>query len=118
MRKHDDTTGTSPCCSGLGSLIPPEFFKALGDPNRVAILASVAESGGELRVSEVARCCPVDLSVVSRHLKQLRDQGLVTSEKRGKEVYYRARVSEIAALLRRLADALESCCPQERSETT
>ena len=105
------------CCSGLKSLISPGFFKALGDPNRVAILASLAERGCELRVSEVADCCPVDLSVVSRHLRMLRDQGLLTSEKRGKEVYYRARISEIAALLRRLADALESCCPSTGRST-
>lgn len=99
-------------------MISPGFFKALGDPNRVAILACVAESGGELRVSEVAGCCPVDLSVVSRHLRQLREQGLLSSEKRGKEVFYRARIPEIVALLRGLADALETCCPDRARRTT
>ncbi|MBW2263339.1 MAG: winged helix-turn-helix transcriptional regulator [Deltaproteobacteria bacterium] len=106
------------CCSDLKSLISPGFFKALGDPNRVAILASLAERGCELRVSEVADCCPVDLSVVSRHLRQLRDQGLLRSEKRGKEVYYTARIPEIVALFRELADALESCCPEGERRTT
>ncbi len=111
-------TEETSCCEGFRALISPGFFKALGDPNRVAILASLAESGGQLRVSEVAACCPVDLSVVSRHLRLLRDEGLLESEKRGKEVFYRARIPEIASLLRRLADALEQCCPDGERRTT
>jgi len=111
-------TDTHSCCSDLKSTISPGFFKALADPSRVAILVSLAESGGELRVGEVAGCCPVDLSVVSRHLRLLRDQGLLESEKRGKEVFYRVRISEIAAVLRRLADALEQCCPNGQRRTT
>jgi DNA-binding transcriptional ArsR family regulator len=65
----------------------------------------------EQSVSEVAQCCPVNLSGVSRHLKTLREAGLLVAERRGKEVYYRAQVQKLAAELRALADALERCCP-------
>jgi ArsR family transcriptional regulator len=90
----------------------PDLFRALAEPNRVAILAHLALARGEQSVTEVARCCPVNLSVVSRHLKTLREAGLLVSERRGKEVYYRAQVQRLAAELRALADALDGCCPE------
>lgn len=53
-------------------------------------------------------CCPVDISVVSRHLGILRDAGILEARKRGREVYYRVRIDQLTALLRNLADALEA----------
>lgn len=95
----------------LNDLLAEKLFKALSDPTRLAILVELAESGSEQRVSEVAQCCPVNLSVVSRHLKTLKDAGILESKKLGKEVFYRVRVGELVAQLRRLALALEECCP-------
>ncbi len=99
------------CCAGLSQWLSPDLFKALSDPNRVAILARLAEMAKEQTVTEVASCCPINLSVVSRHLRTLRDAGVVECDRRGKEVYYRARTRDLAKLLRNLADALEACCP-------
>ena len=69
------------------------IFKALSDPNRLAILQMLRdECGGECRfeaaeggktVSEIAGCCDVGLSTVSHHLKELRQAGLIRCEKRG-----------------------------------
>jgi len=98
------------CDCGLEQWFSEKLFRALGDPNRIALLARLAQREGESTVSEVASCCAVDFSVVSRHLKTLRDAGVVSSEKRGKEVYYRVRFDELIHILRGLADALESCC--------
>jgi len=95
----------------LPSLLPLELFKALGDPNRLAILAGLATGGSAQTVSEVAARCPVDISVVSRHLKILKQGGVLDAEKRGKEVLYRVRVPYLVNLLRDLASALEVCCP-------
>jgi ArsR family transcriptional regulator len=53
----------------------------------------------------------VNISVVSRHLSTLRQAGVVEADKRGKEVFYRVRITELIDLLRNLADALEACCP-------
>ena len=76
------------CCSGLEDRQAPRLFKALCDPTRIAILVRLARYQGELTVGQVAECCPIDLSVVSRHLATLRDAGILSSERRGKEVYY------------------------------
>lgn len=99
------------CCGGLADLLPTKLFKALCDPSRVTILTSLAESCEPQTVSEVATCCPTDLSVVSRHLGMLREAGIVEAEKRGRQVFYRVRYAELASVLRNMADAIEACCP-------
>jgi len=99
---------------GLRQLLSPRLFKALCDPSRLALVLRLAELGAPTRVSEIAECCPLDLSVVSRHLAQLREAGVVEAERLGKEVRYRLRVHELIRVLRAIADALESCCKESR----
>jgi ArsR family transcriptional regulator len=96
----------------LGDVLESGLFRALADPTRVAVLAALLE-GDEATVSEIARCCPVDFSVVSRHLGVLREAGVVRSEKVGREVRYRPQVADLVDSLRALADSLEACCPRE-----
>jgi ArsR family transcriptional regulator len=106
-------TDEKQCCAGLSQWLSPQFFKALSDPNRISILARLAEMDEEQTVSQVASCCPINMSVVSRHLHTLRDAGVLEAHKRGKEVYYKVRIKELVLLLRNLADALEACCSEE-----
>jgi ArsR family transcriptional regulator len=94
-----------------------DVFKAIGDPSRAAILASLAEAEGPLRVGEIGTCCPQDLSVVSRHLRILRDAGVVEAERQGREVRYWIRTGELVKLLRDLADALEACCSEDEGSS-
>ena len=101
---------------GLREPIAIELFKALADPSRAAILSSLASAGRPLRVTEVGTCCPQDLSVVSRHLTILREAGVVESERKGREVWYRLATGGLVRYLRDLADAFESCCPTASSE--
>ena len=98
------------CCDDLSVIVRPELFKALSDPNRLVLLTSLSERQEPSTVSEAAECCSVDMSVVSRHLATMRDAGLLNAEKRGREVYYSVPRQELAAQLRAMADALESCC--------
>jgi DNA-binding transcriptional ArsR family regulator len=108
MQEKDDKQS---CCDDLAGSMSPEFFKALSDPNRIALLVYLAESGKEQKVSEMSCCCPIDLSVISRHLGVLRDAGILEAQKRGREVFYRVNVDKLTTLLRSLADSLEACCP-------
>lgn len=109
-------TTSSKCCDDLSGLLAPGFFKALSDPNRIALLLRLAGLGRASKVSEVAACCEVDLSVVSRHLATLRQAGILDAEKRGREVFYSVRYGELVTLLRSLADAIEGCCPDSSSD--
>jgi ArsR family transcriptional regulator, arsenate/arsenite/antimonite-responsive transcriptional repressor len=102
----------TPCQAGqeLVDLMPPDFFKALCEPNRLKILAELARSCRPCTVSEISRWCPVDISVVSRHLGVLKRAGVVHAERRGKEVLYSVCADTVVNTLRRLADAIEGCC--------
>ena len=85
----------------------------MSDPTRLALLVPLAGCRRACTVGELAECCPVDVSVVSRHLAILRDAGLLEATRRGKEVYYRVRYDTVTGTLRTVADAVERCCPDE-----
>lgn len=69
-------------------------FRALGDPTRQKMLA-LLEKGGEMCVADLARYFTMTQPSVSHHLRILKEAGLVTAEKRGKEVYYTINTSEL-----------------------
>ncbi len=94
--------------------LDPELFKALCDPTRASLVACLAKCGRGCSVGEVAECCSVDLSVVSRHLAQLARAGVLEATKEGRAVLYRVRYRELSRSLRALAEAIEECCPRER----
>jgi len=105
-------TPLAACCSEpLEQILPAGLFRALGDPNRLALLARLAVCGRAATVTEIACCLPIDLSVVSRHLRRLREAGVLDCERRGKEVYYIVRYDTLASTLRHIADAIDACCP-------
>ncbi|MCX5651004.1 MAG: metalloregulator ArsR/SmtB family transcription factor [Planctomycetota bacterium] len=101
------------CCRPVDDLLEPALFKALGDPTRVRLLACVAKCGRACSVSEVAECCSVDLSVVSRHLQALARAGLIEPSRSGRTVSYAVRYSEVVAKFRALADAIQECAPEK-----
>ncbi len=105
--------GLSPDCCALGELLEPRLFRALSDRNRLTLLSQLAMSPEPRTVSELNSCCPIDLSVVSRHLAVLRDAEVVTAEKRGRQVYYSVCCLPLAALLRNVAAALEGCAANQ-----
>jgi len=104
------------CCRTIGVHVDVKVFKALSDPTRVAILGRMGRSNRPCTVSEIACCTPIDVSVVSRHLHLLRDAGLVTAERVGKEVRYALDCEAIGTSLREVAEAFEGCCGAEALE--
>ncbi len=104
------TTETE-CCSELRPFLDARLFKALCDPTRLELLCRLVDHRGPTKVGELASTMPVDMSVVSRHLSILKDAGLVTPARKGKEVFYSISSSGAIETLRALADAIETCCP-------
>jgi len=105
------------CCpdsprQALETLLLPDLFRCLSDPVRLQVLGRLAFSGQAMTVTEVADCCGVHLSGVSRHLSQLRSAGLAKSTKQGREVRYQLSCDDLVVLLRGLAEALERCQAQ------
>ena len=97
----------------LEALLSPELLRALCDPRRIALLCDLVRGGRARTVSDLASCCPIDLSVVSRHLGVLRDAGLIACERRGREVLCSVDAKAIVRTLRGIADAIEGCCGGE-----
>lgn len=110
MQMKNKNTGS--CCSpaDLSGLLKPELFKALADPSRLTLLLRLAALRRPARVGELTGCCARDVSTVSRHLSRLKAAGILSAERRGKEVHYRL-TSGLPGTLRSIADALEACCP-------
>lgn len=90
------------------------MFRALGDPNRLRIMELLRASGksccGLVSRNERGLCaCDVEEAIglsqaaVSHHMAILVRAGLVTSEKRGRWMFYRRN----EAVLARLAESIK-----------
>jgi DNA-binding transcriptional ArsR family regulator len=62
-------------------------FEALGDPNRRTILELLGD--GDRSVQELADALPISRPAVSRHLRLLKEAGLVTDRAEGTRRLYR-----------------------------
>jgi DNA-binding transcriptional ArsR family regulator len=83
--------------------------KALADPTRLMLLHLVARYPNlSLTVGDLARQLGVSQPTVSGHLKQLRDAGLVRSERRGNRSYPRVDRPSLDAALDRIGRVLDA----------
>lgn len=76
-------------------------YQALSDPKRRRILALLRE--GERCVCELVDAMEVSQSLLSFHLKTLKEAGLVEDRRDGRWVHYRARPQALAELRAHLA---------------
>ena len=97
------------CRAALADHLKPELFRALCDPNRLALVGRFAAAARPMTVTDAASCCGVHISGVSRHLAMLRDAGVLRATKHGREVLYELDSAALAGALRALADAIETC---------
>jgi DNA-binding transcriptional ArsR family regulator len=71
-------------------------FGALGDPNRRAIVELLGSGGRS--VQEVADALPISRPAVSRHLRLLKDAGLVAEDAQGTRRIYRLQADGVEAV--------------------
>lgn len=99
--------GQVPCCEPLArEPLPPAgaeelapLFKALADPVRLRLLSLIAcHEGGESCVCDLLEAFDLTAPSVSYHLKILREAGLISSQRRGTWVYYRANSGVMARM--------------------
>src|SRR5436190_17180361 len=84
-----------------------EILKVIGDRHRWALLSHLAH--GDRRVGELTELVGEPQNLVSYHLRELRDAGLVTARRSsfdGRDTYYRVSLDRCSALLRDTAVAL------------
>ncbi len=83
------------------------LLKALGEVNRLSLVCRLCECKTPQNAMCLCECCSVDASGVSRHLKVLAQEGIVSVEKRGRERSYSLNRAYVASQLRLLADKIE-----------
>jgi len=71
-------------------------FDALGDPNRRAIVELLGTGGRTVR--QIADTLPISRPAVSRHLRLLKEAGLVRDEPRGTRRVYRLHDQGVEAV--------------------
>jgi protein-tyrosine-phosphatase/DNA-binding transcriptional ArsR family regulator len=85
----------------------PVGLQTIADPQRWALLSELARS--DRRVSELTRLVDEPQNLVSYHLRELRDAGLVSSRRSshdGRDAYYRVDLARCADVLTAAAAAL------------
>jgi len=74
--------------------------RALSDQNRLKILEMLSD--GENNVGNVADGLNVEENLASHHLRVLASLGFLSSNKKGREVYYRLNKKKFVALIKDL----------------
>lgn len=79
-----------------------DLLKALSDSARLRIVRAISQA--ELSVAELVSVLGLPQSTVSRHLKPLRDAGLVETRRNGTSIYYRRGAAFSDVVLARFVD--------------
>lgn len=95
-----------------------DALSAISNATRLGILRALVEAGPDgLAASSIAQKVGATPSRASFHLATMAEAGLVTSERRSREIRYRVEFSTLGALIRYLiedcckgAPALRACC--------
>jgi len=84
-----------PCCTPRRPTVDPdrakrlaELAKALGDPTRLQIVDVLRQYGGRTCVCDLEPLFDISQPALSKHLKKLREVGLIDVERRGVWAYY------------------------------
>ena len=94
--------------------IVSDIFKLMDDNSRIRIFWLLCHC--EECVINISALVDMSSPAVSHHLRQLKNGGLITSRREGKEVYYRAADTPQSRLLHHVIEELvEITCPQTAS---
>ena len=84
-----------------------ELMKALGDPTRLTMIASLWKARAPICICDFTAGLELTQPTISHHMAKLKEAGLVESDKRGIWIYYRLRdklPTETRKLLSELLD--------------
>jgi len=91
-----------------------EFCKALADDTRQQILEMLLE--GEMSVTDIAEAFDTSQPTISHHLRVLRQFGMVTQRKEGKQVFYTINRDNVVQCCGRLIAKFDDSEPCESCE--
>jgi len=83
----------------MAAVIPlTTVMKTLADPTRRAVFERIAREG-EVAATGLVRGSRVSQPAISQHLRALREAGLVTERRDGRQIHYRIAPRGLAPLL-------------------
>ena len=91
------------------AMLPHQFFKLLSDETRVRCLMLIVRNEC-LSVSELTQALQESQPKVSRHLAQLRSNGILTDVRQGQWVFYRLAKDLPGWMLKLIDDLIASNC--------
>ena len=74
------------------------MLKAIAHPVRVAIL-NILEDGKKMTVSEIHEFLKLEQSTTSHHLGILKDKGVLTSQRKGKNTFYFLKHEDLSKIV-------------------
>ena len=77
---------------------PDALFRSLSDPTRRGLFERLCREG-EQTVRALTDRAGVSQPAVSKHLRQLKEAGLVSDRSQGRETHYRANPAALGALV-------------------
>lgn len=81
------------------------MLKAIAHPIRISIIQCL-EEGEKLTVTEIHKKLKLEQATASHHLGILRDKGVLTSRREGKNIYYFLKHETLKVLL----NCVRGCC--------
>ena len=94
----------------------PQALAALAQSSRLRAFRALVVAGPEgLTPGAMAEALALPAATLSFHLKELMHAGLVSQERQGRHLIYRAEFSQMNALLAYLTD---QCCQGQPCEST
>ena len=95
--------------------IPAQLFHQLSDGSRLRLYWLLCHC--EECVANLSVMMGMSSPAISHHLRQLKEAGLITSRREGKEVYYRSVQTPASRILHDSMEQLMAItCPMERQE--
>lgn len=74
------------------------LLKTLADPTRRAVYERITRDG-QATVGELVKGSRVSQPAISQHVRALRDAGLVSEERKGRQIFYRPLPDGLAPLV-------------------
>src|SRR3989442_5449895 len=82
-----------PCVNEDWAETRASLMKALGDPTRLTMVASLWRAESPICICDFTPGLALTQPTISHHMAKLQETGLVESEKRGIWIYYRLRAN-------------------------
>ena len=81
------------------------MLKAIAHPMRIAII-NYLEGGKKLTVTEIHELLKIEQSTTSHHLGILKDKGVLSSKREGKNTFYFLKHANLGQIV----ECLNKCC--------